>query len=168
MTNVLRRGTAALSGRLPARVRTWLEKDFGKRLFRFAPVAVMAFAATQLTLFVLVYLGVSAGLAGLSGAVAGAIVSYVLSRWAWERKGRPSLLSETLPFWLVSIGSWVVLATAAHYGGTWAHSLNAAGVERAAIVNGTYFAANCLTFAARFLIFHYAVFASPRSNSPSA
>jgi hypothetical protein len=36
-------------------------------------------------------------------------------------------------------------------------------VKRIAVVDGTYFAANCVTFLLRFLLFHYVLFADPRS-----
>jgi putative flippase GtrA len=128
-------------------------------------VAAAAFAATQVTLFVLVLVHVSAGISGFIGAVFGAGVSYILSRWAWERKGRPAVLTETLPFWLVSLGAWLVLGLAAHYGGVWANSLGAVGVKRAAIIQGVYFVVNCFTFVARFLIFHYVLFADRGSTA---
>src|SRR5207248_195503 len=93
----------------------------GKRFSRFVLVAVAALAASQLTLTLL--LGVanmSAGIAGSVSAVTGALVSYVLSRWAWERKGRPDLLRETLPFWAISVGAWIVLGVASHFSAVWA------------------------------------------------
>ena len=65
---------------------------------------------------------VSAGLSGVLGAITGAAVSYVLSRWAWERKGRPHLFKETLPFWLISLGAWFVLGATSHYASVWAVS----------------------------------------------
>jgi putative flippase GtrA len=149
---------AALVKPLPAPLRRWVRDKTGRQFARFVPVAVASFAATQIMLFVLVLAHLSAGVSGFIGAVVGAGVSYVLSRWAWERKGRPSVLSETVPFWLVSIGAWIVLSLAAHYGGVWADSMGAVGLRRAAIINGVTAAVNCLTFLARFLIFHYILF----------
>jgi putative flippase GtrA len=149
---------AALSELLPAPLRRWLLSQTGKRFARFVPVAFASFAATQIVLFVLVLAHLSAGVSGFIGAVVGAAVSYVLSRWAWERKGKPTVLTEIVPFWLVSIGAWIVLALAAHYGGVWASSMGAVGLKRAAIINGVTGAANCLTFLVRFLIIHYILF----------
>jgi hypothetical protein len=150
---------AALLKPLPTPLRRWLRGQTGRRFARFLPVAFASFATTQIVLFVLVLAHLSAGVSGFIGAVLGAGVSYVLSLWAWERKGRPAVLTEVVPFWLVSIGAWIVLALAAHYGGVWASSMGAVGVRRAAIVNGVAAAANCLTFLARFLIIHYILFA---------
>jgi putative flippase GtrA len=152
------RVAAALSKLLPAPLSRWLHSQTGRRFVRFVPVAAASFAATQIVLFVLVLAHLSAGVSGFIGAVIGAAVSYVLSRWAWERKGKPSLLTETVPFWLVSIGAWIVLSLAAHYGGVWADSMGAVGLRRAMIVNGVAAVANCFTFLVRFLIIHYILF----------
>jgi hypothetical protein len=87
----------------------------------------------------------------------------VLSRWAWERKGRPNLLKETLPFWLVSVVVWILLALSAKLGVHLAESHNLHGAARVAVADGVYFAANCVTFLLRFLLFHYVLFADSRS-----
>lgn len=150
---------AALPKLLPSPLRRWLRTQTGRRFARFVPVAVVSFAITQIVLFVLVLTHLSAGVSGFIGAVAGAGVSYVLSRWAWERTGRPTVLTETLPFWLVSLSAWIVLSLAAHYGGVWSNSMGTTGLRRAAIINGITAAANCFTFLARFLIFHLYLFA---------
>jgi putative flippase GtrA len=111
----------------------------------------------------------TAGFSGGVAAVIGAGVSYVLSRWAWERKGRPDLLRETLPFWLVSVVVWVLLAYAAKLGVHFAATMHLHGIKRIAVADGTYFLANCVTFLLRFLLFHYVLFATPRSpREPAA
>jgi hypothetical protein len=148
---------------LPEPARRWLRSQTGRRFARFVPVAVAAFLTTQIALFVLVLMHMSAGLAGFIGAVIGATVSWVLSLWAWERKGKPAFLTETVPFWLLSISAWIVLSLAAHYGGVWAHSMGAEGLKRAAIINGVAAVANCFTFVARFLIIHFVLFADRKA-----
>jgi putative flippase GtrA len=146
--------------RIVAAVKSKLGTTVGKRFIRFVLVAVASLAASLITLSVL--LGVfhlTAGLSGTIGAIVGAGVSYVLSRWAWERKGRPHLLKETLPFWLVSLGSWAVLGLTSHYASVWALSEGHSHWQRVLIVDGAYLLANCVTFVIRFLIFHYLLFA---------
>lgn len=150
---------------LPAPVRRKLRGETGNRLMRFVPVSLAAVAASQITLAVLVGVaGRSAGTAAVIASMVGAAVSYVLSRWAWERKGRPNLLKETLPFWLVSVGAWIVLGVASHYASVWAVSMNLGHWQRVAVVNGVYFVANCVTFVTRFAIFHYVLFADRGSK----
>ena len=143
--------------------------NVGIRFTRFTLVAVASVAASQVALTLLLGPGhQTAGFSGGLAAVIGAGVSYVLSRWAWERKGRPNLLKETLPFWAVSVAVWILLALAAKLGVHMAAALNLHGAERIALTDGTYFAANCGTFLLRFLLFHYILFADPRSQRESA
>ncbi|HEY6278739.1 MAG TPA: GtrA family protein [Streptosporangiaceae bacterium] len=156
--------------RMAESVRAKLRTSVGKRFSRFVLVAIASLATSLLTLSLL--LGVfhlSAGLSGVLGAITGAAVSYVLSRWAWERKGRPSVLKETVPFWLVSLGAWAVLGLTSHYASLWALSMGHSHWDRVVIVDGAYLIANCMTFLARFLIFHYLLFADRGSGpGPSA
>jgi putative flippase GtrA len=156
----------AVIGRLlrfmPAPVRRRLETDAGNRFLRFAPTAVIALLTSQVTLALLTGFNMSAGRAALIASVAGAFVSYLLSRWAWESKGRPDLLRETVPFWLVSFAVWGVLSLTAHYAGAWAKQEDLHHLMRHLVVNGAYFLANCITFASRFLIFHYVLFGKRR------
>jgi putative flippase GtrA len=144
--------------------------NIGIRFTRFTVVAVASVVASQVALSLLLGPGhQTAGFSGGLAAVIGAGVSYVLSRWAWERKGRPDLLRETLPFWLVSVGVWVLLALAAKLGVHLAATMQLHGIKRIAAVDGTYFAANCVTFLLRFLLFHYVLFADQRSpRQPAA
>ena len=138
--------------------------NVGIRFTRFTVVAVASVAASQIALSLLIGPGhQTAGFSGGLAAVIGAGVSYVLSRWAWERKGRPNLLKETLPFWLVSVVVWILLALSAKLGVHLAQVNNLHGAERIAVADGTYFAANCVTFLLRFLLFHYVLFADSRS-----
>jgi putative flippase GtrA len=149
----------------PAPVRRKLRGNTGRRLIRFAPSAVLAFAATQVTYDILMGPAEqTAGISGAAGWLAGAAVSYVVSRWAWERKGRPNLLKETLPFWAISICVGIVLTLASKLGAGVARSAGfTEGAGYVLIAQGFYLVANAVTFVLRFLIFHYVLFAGPRS-----
>jgi putative flippase GtrA len=169
MASAPSRTMTALLRLLPAPIRRKFEGETGRRFSRFVLVALAAVIATQVALIVFLDGGhMTAGLSGGLAAMVGAAVSYVLSRWAWERKGRPHLLKETLPFWIVSVASWVVLGLATKLGvylaGQHAHH----GLKWHLVVNGTYLGANVLTFAARFLIFHYVLFADRGSSAGAA
>src|SRR6516165_2065023 len=155
----------SVSPKIVAAVQRRLRTTVGKRFSRFVLVAIVSLASSLLTLSLLIgVFHVSAGLSGVLGAIVGAAVSYVLSRWAWERKGRPHLLKETLPFWLVSLGAWTVLGLTSHYASVWALSMGHTHWERVLIVDGAYLIANAVTFAARFVIFHYLLFADRGSK----
>ncbi len=157
------------SSRIYLAVKSKLQTTVGRRFSRFVPVAVISLATSQLTLNVCLGLfGLTAGLSGLLGWFTGAAVSYVLSRRAWERKGRPHLLKETLPFWGISIGTGVVLTAATHFSGTAARDMHLAGLERLAFVSFAYLVANGVTFVTRFLIFHYFLFADRGSAAAVA
>jgi putative flippase GtrA len=168
MASALSRLTAGALRRLPGPVRRKLEGETGKRFVRFVLVAVAAVISSQVAL--VIFLDAAHRTAGISGGLAamvGAAVSYVLSRWAWERKGRPHVLKETLPFWIVSVTAWIILGLATKLG---VHLATGAGLDRGSlqwhvVVNGTYLAANVMTFLARFVIFHYVLFADRGSSA---
>jgi putative flippase GtrA len=158
-----------LLGLLPTPIRRKFEGETGRRFLRFVLVALAAVIATQVALVVFLDgADMGAGTSGGLAAVVGAAVSYVLSRWAWERKGRPHLLKETLPFWIVSVASWIVLGLATKLGVHMAGPNAPHDLKWHLVVNGTYLCANVLTFAARFLIFHYVLFADRGSSAGAA
>jgi len=152
---------------MPGPIKRRLQTTAGKRFSRFVPVAIVALASSQITLAILISINMTAGKAALIASVTGALVSYLLSRWAWERKGRPDLLRETVPFWLVSFAVWGVLSLTSHYAGAFAKHEHMHHLEKIAVVNGAYLAANCVTFVSRFLIFHYVLFADRRKRAPA-
>lgn len=148
---------------LPRPIRRRLETEAGDRFLRFAPVALATLITSQVVLAVLTAVGMSAGYAALIASIVGAFVSYVLSRWAWDSRGRPDLLRETVPFWLVSFAVWGILSLVAHYAGAFAIHEHLHHLEKHLVVNGAYFLANCVTFVCRFLIFHYVLFKDRRT-----
>jgi hypothetical protein len=150
--------------KVPTPVAGWLRTRFGKHLSRFAGVALVSLATTQVTLSIAYLIIGTGGLATLIGWAAGAAVSYLLSRRAWDRKGKPHLLKETLPFWAISAGTAVVLTTAGHLAGEFAKDHSLSKLQALVVVNGTVLAANVLTFVTRFLIFHYVLFTDGSSR----
>jgi len=166
MTLIPPRISDALWRIVPASLESKLRSTVVKRFVRFAPAAVCAVAATQITYIIcLGPANLTAGVSGFAGWLAGATVSYVISRWAWERKGRPHLLKETLPFVVVSISAGIILTLASKLGNQVAASMGFTdGPGQVIVADMFYFAANCLTFAGRFLIFHYVLFADRKST----
>ena len=160
MTLIPPRISDALWRIVPGPLREKLRSNVVKRFVRFAPAAVCAVAATQIVYIICIGpANLTAGLSGALGWFAGAAVSYVISRWAWERKGRPDVLKETLPFVAVSICAGIFLTLASKFGNSVAASMGLHhGVGKVIVADAFYFAANCLTFAFRFLIFHFVLF----------
>ena len=154
---------------VPAPIERKLRTEAGKRFGRFLPVAVVAVITSQLMLGLLTGpVNLSAGTSGVIASMTAALVSYLLSRWAWERKGRPDLLRETLPFWIVSIAVWVILGLTSHYASVWAHSMGYTHWQKHLVVQGAYFVMNCFTFIGRFLIFHYVLFVNKDKDEEAA
>jgi putative flippase GtrA len=146
---------------VPARLENKLRTEAGIRFTRFILVALTAVVTSQVVLGLLTGpVNWSAGASGVIASMVAALVSYVLSRWAWERKGRPDLLRETLPFWAVSVAVWVILGLTSHYASVWAHSMGYTHFKKHLVVQGAYLLMNCVTFVGRFLIFHYVLFAN--------
>jgi hypothetical protein len=110
----------------------------------------------------------TAGPAALISTFSGAAVSYVLSRWAWERKGKPDVLRETVPFWVISAMVWAILYLATKLGYHMASWLGLHGFKHVLLVDLVYLAANLVTFVLRFVIFHYVLFAERTTAARAA
>jgi putative flippase GtrA len=156
----------ALISSVSSSVARVIRTKFGKRFGRFALAAIVSAGTSEFTL--LACYGIfklAPGRSSVAAWLAGAIVSYFMTRWTWERKGRPNLLKETLPFWAISACTIVILVTATKLAHSAAHSMNLSNTERVIFVAAAYFGANCLTFLARFVIFHYVLFADRGSKA---
>ncbi len=155
--------TSRLSDTLTQKARSKLGIRFG----RFTVAAIVAFATTEVVLTICAGpLDLTATWASLISWFSGAMVSYVLIRWAWKQKGRPSLLKEILPFWIVSAMVVAILTVATKFGYHAAAWMNLAGAERVLFVDAVYGAANVGTFLLRFLFFHYVLFAASVVKDP--
>jgi putative flippase GtrA len=160
---------AVTSNRLSETLTRKARSTLGIRFGRFTVAAISAFATTEVVLTICAGpLKLSATWASLIAWFSGALVSYVLSRWAWKRKGRPNLLKETLPFWIVSAMVIAILWVATKFAYHAAAWMGLTGVERVLFVDLVYGVANLGTFVLRFLFFHYVLFAaSPGRPAPA-
>jgi putative flippase GtrA len=153
---------ALASNRLAAGVLRKARGALGLRFGRFALAAVAAFATSETVLTLCAGpFRLTSTWSSLLSWLAGAVVSYLLARWAWERKGRPNVLRETLPFWVISAVVIVCLTLAtkfAYHASGW---LDLHGAERVLFVDAVYGVANVGTFLLRFVFFHYVLFAGP-------
>jgi len=132
----------------------------GARFARFAGAAVAALTATEvaLTLCNGVF-HLTPTPAALVSWFAGAVVSYTLSRWAWNRTGRPDVLRETIPFWAISVVVIAALTLANKLGYHSAGWLRLTGAKYVLWVDFVWLLANFGTFLLRFVILHYVLFA---------
>ena len=160
---------ALVTNRLGSALAGKARSKLGIRFGRFAVAALAAFATTEVVLSIGVGpLRLTATWATLIAWFSGAVVSYVLSRWAWKRKGRPNLLRETLPFWIVSAMVIVVLTLATKFGYHSSGWLHLRGAERVLYIDGVTGVANLGTFVLRFLFFHYVLFAGSAGRADRA
>ena len=167
MRVVLPRFATSVLGRLPEPIRRRASSATGRRMFRFAPAAAMALAASQIIYFLCGSVWHLTGrVTGAAAWLAGVLVSYLVSRWAWERRGRPRLLAETLPFVAISVATGAVLIEASHLGYLAAGALGLHGWAFHLATQGFYLAANAGTFIGRFAIFNFVLFAE-RSTGPA-
>jgi putative flippase GtrA len=155
---------------IPAPLERKMRAETGKRFSRFLLVAAAGVITSQIVLGLLTgpFDIKSAGAAGVIASMTAAVVSYILSRWAWERTGKPDLLRETVPFWIVSMAVWAVLGLTSHFASVWAHAEGYTHLKKHLVVQGAYFLMNCVTFVARFLFFHYVLFANRPGASAGA
>ena len=157
--------TNRLGDTLAAKARSKLGIRFG----RFAVAAIAAFVTTEVGLSICAGpLRLTATWATLIAWFSGAVVSYVLSRWAWKRKGRPNLLRETVPFWIVSAMVIVVLTLATKFGYHSSGWLHLHGAKRVLYIDAVAGVANVGTFVLRFLFFHYVLFAGSAGHAEAA
>ena len=80
------------------------------RAGRYLTVSLINVVNHQLVLQLAVNLwGWSGGVANAFAAMVAAVPAYFMSRyWVWERRGRSSLRSEIIPFWIIAILGLVV------------------------------------------------------------
>jgi putative flippase GtrA len=139
--------------------RRTLRGTLGVRFARFAGAAVAALTATEIALTLCSgVFRLTATPAALVSWFAGAVVSYALSRWAWNRKGRPDVLRETIPFWVISAVVIVLLTLANKLGYHSAAWLHLKGAKYVLWVDFVWLTANFCTFLLRFMIFHFVLF----------
>ncbi len=147
-----RRLLPAIWSRFPEPIRRWAGSASGTQITYFICFSLLAMTGRT---------------AGAAGWLAGAAVSYGVSRWAWERKGKPRVFRETLPFVAVSLVVGIVLTEASHFGYREAAALGLHGAAHDAFVQGFYLTANCFTFLTRFVIFHFVLFADRGAKADS-
>ena len=160
---------ALAHNRLVAAVWRRLRTTVGIRFTRFVGVALISLATSEIALTLCN--GVFHMTATPSAIIAwfsGAVVSYVLSRWAWERKGKPDVLRETVPFWVISALVVVILTLATKFAYHAAAWLGLEGIRHVLFVDLVYLVANLGTFLMRFVLFHYVLFADRTTAARAA
>ena len=137
-----------------------LRGALGSRFARFSGAALAALTATEVALTICNgVFHLTATPAALVSWFVGAVVSYALSRWAWNRTGRPDVLRETIPFWAISAAVLAALTLATKLGYHSAAWLHLTGARHVLWVDFVWLVANFGTFLLRFAILHHVLFA---------
>lgn len=136
------------------------ERPGVRRFSRYAVGSVVAFGASNVAFLLLYGLGwTSPQVASVLSFAAGIPVNYVLNRrWAWQRRGRPALRGELVPY--AAVVALSIVATAV---GTWATDrwLQAVDLPRAVdvvIVDAAFVAINGGLFLAKYVLLDRLVF----------
>lgn len=120
---------------------------------RYATGSVVATVCSQTT-FLLLYglLHTSATTATAVGWLAGAVPNYWVNRtWTWQRRGRPSLSREILPY-LTIVLTTLVLATIATNVADAVFAERVSDGVRIALVSATFLAVYGLVFLLKFFL----------------
>ena len=160
---------ALAHNRLIAALWRRLRTTVGIRFTRFVGVALISLATSEIALTLCNgVFHMTSTPAAIIAWFSGAVVSYVLSRWAWERKGKPDVLRETVPFWVISALVVVILTLATKFAYHAAAWLGLECIRHVLFVDLVYLVANLGTFLMRFVLFHYVLFADRATAARAA
>ena len=140
------------------------------RLAKFTAGSAVATVISELA-FILMYglLHTGTRLAGLVAFFAGAIPNWTLNRrWTWQRRGRPRLGREVLPYVAVVIATAVAATALSGLADDWVHGLATPRSVQVALVGVAYLLPYGVVFLLKFVLFERVVFSGPPERSPAA
>lgn len=139
-----------------------------RRVARYAGGSVVATVCSEVTL-VLLYgpAHVDPAWAAVLAWVAGAVPNYWLNRsWAWERRGRPSLRHEVLPYVAIIVVTLGLASLATTAVDAWLHHLGIGSDLRVTLVAAAFLGVYVLVFGLRFFLLDRLFARLARSEDP--
>jgi putative flippase GtrA len=132
----------------------------GGTFVRYAAGSVVAFGCSEVVLIgAYTLFSVGARTSAILAWVAGAVPNYILNRrWAWRKKGRATFLRETLPYWVITLGTAAFAVAATSLADGWVHRSVSGRGEQSLLFGGVYFLAYGVVFVVKFLLFDKLVF----------
>lgn len=124
------------------------------KLLRYLTGSVVATVCSEAA-FVALYglLGLGTTWSSILSWVAGAIPNFWLNRnWAWQRKGRPSLRDEVLPYVAIVVATLVLATVLTHATDVWLHHQGVSSSVRVTIVAAVFLGTYVVVFALRFVL----------------
>jgi putative flippase GtrA len=124
------------------------------KLLRYLTGSVVATVCSEVV-FVALYglLGVGTTWSSVLSWLAGALPNFWLNRnWAWQRKGRPSLRDEVLPYVAIIVATLVLATVLTHLTDVWLQHQGVSPSVRVTIVAAVFLGTYVVVFALRFVM----------------
>ena len=138
-----------------------------RRFSRYALGSVVTFAVSQVTFMAIYGFGLARPqIATLWSFATGIPVNYILNRrWAWQRRERPSLRGELLPYAGVIAVSIVASALATAAVDDWLQTVQLPRLAGVALVGATFAGINGGLFLAKYVLLDRLVFRDRTARS---
>lgn len=138
-----------------------------RRLSTYTAGSVVAAACSEVALVTCYgWLGLAPAASSTIAWVAGAVPNYWLNRtWTWQRRGRPSLRHEVLPYVVIVVATLLLAAVVTAGVDAWLRGLDVSGTVRTGVVAGAFLGVYVIMFVVRYLLLDRLF--RPRSGSVS-
>jgi putative flippase GtrA len=140
-------------------VGPWYETPEGRKKVRYALVSVVAVPVGEFGVLIFNVAGLTAVVSALLGNSLGAIPSYVLNRyWVWGKTEKNNLLTEILPFWIITLIGILFSLYTAHVAGQFTKHHHITSVLRLVILLVANLAAFGILWVAKYILFNKVLF----------
>ena len=125
-----------------------------RRLSTYTAGSVIAAGCSEVVLVVCYgLLGLPPALSSTVAWLAGAIPNYWLNRsWTWQRKGRPSLRREVLPYVAIILATLLLAALVTKGVDAWLRQADVSGTARTVAVAAAFLGVYVIMFAVRYVM----------------
>jgi putative flippase GtrA len=125
-----------------------------RRLSTYTAGSVVAAVCSEVALVVCYgLLGLAPAVSSTIAWVAGAVPNYWLNRaWTWQRRGRPSLTREVLPYVAIIVATLVLAALVTKGVDSWLSGADVSGSARTAAVAAAFLGVYVMMFAVRYVL----------------
>lgn len=146
------------------------QPKFVARLVRALMSSGLATCTSQVTLIVLLTMDMNPTSASAIAFVAGAVPNYfVARRWAWNRRGKPDVKRELLPYLFVIALGGIASMTLTTIAGWITEPLRIEGFVRVIVLDVAFLSSYALVFLIKFALldrFVYSKIDTPKAGKP--
>lgn len=143
---------------------------WGRKVLRYAAGSAVATVCSEAT-FLVLYGAVHASpaVASVIGWLAGALPNYWLNRtWTWQRRGRPSLTREVLPYVAIVLGTLLLAIVTTSFVERLVTGGRVSPGMQVALVGATFLAVYGLVFLLRFFLLDQMFRRAPADSPPGS